>query len=126
MKEGKLGKVYEDGEFIIRQGEMGNCMFVVQSGKAEIFREADGVEFPLRIVGPGEFFGEMALVENQVRSASVRSVGQARILRIDKRTFMRRVHEDPSLAYRIMQSLSHEVRRLATELDSLKAAKGVG
>jgi CRP-like cAMP-binding protein len=62
----------------------------------------------------------MALVENDVRSASVRAKGEARILHVDKRTFMRRVHEDPSLAYRIMESLSHEIRRLAAEVERLQ------
>lgn len=120
MKTGELGKVYKDGEFVVRQGEVGNCMFVIQSGKVEIFRQNDGREIPLRVAGPNEFFGEMALVENDVRSASIRARGEARILQIDKRTFMRRVHEDPSLAYRIMESLSREVRRLAAEVARLR------
>ena len=121
MKEGELGKVYQDGELVIRQGETGNCMYVIQAGEVEIFREEDGRNVRLRIAGPNEFFGEMALVENDVRSASVRSIGESRILHVDKRTFMRRVHEDPSLAYRIMESLSHEIRRLAAELGKLRA-----
>ncbi|MEX0326432.1 MAG: cyclic nucleotide-binding domain-containing protein [Puniceicoccaceae bacterium] len=121
MKEGELGKVYQDGELVVRQGEVGNCMYVIQAGEVEIFREEDGKAVRLRIAGPNEFFGEMALVENDVRSASVRSIGESRILHIDKRTFMRRVHEDPSLAYRIMESLSHEIRRLAAELGELRA-----
>jgi CRP/FNR family transcriptional regulator len=120
MKEGELGKDYRDGELIVRQGETGNCMFVIQSGKVEIFREANGHEVSLRVAGPNEFFGEMALVENDVRSASVRALGPARILSVDKRTFMRRVHEDPSLAYRIMESLSHEIRRLAAKVAELE------
>ena len=124
MKEGELGKVYQDGELVIRQGEVGNCMYVIQAGEVEIFREEDVRDVRLRIPGPNEFFGEMALVENDVRSASVRSIGESRILHVDKRTFMRRVHEDPSLAYRIMESLSHEIRRLATELGHLRAERG--
>ena len=122
MKAGELGKVYRDGELVIRQGEVGNCMFVIQAGEVEIFRSMSGKEVSLRIAGANEFFGEMALVENDVRSASVRAKGEARILHVDKRTFMRRVHEDPSLAYRIMESLSHEIRRLAAEVERLQAA----
>lgn len=124
MKEGELGRDYKDGELIIRQGETGNCMFVIQKGKVEIFRDSEGNEVPLRIAGPKEFFGEMALVENDVRSASARAIGETRILHIDKRTFLRRVHEDPSLAYRIMESLSHEIRRLAAELAKARQEAG--
>jgi len=43
-------------------------------------------------------------------------------MQIDKRTFMRRVHEDPSLAYRIMESMAHEIRRLATQVAKLEGA----
>lgn len=120
MKMGELGKVYKDGELIIREGEMGDCMFVIQSGAVEIFCNSDKGEVFLRKAGPNEFFGEMALVENDVRSASARAIGETRILHIDKRTFMRRVHEDPSLAYRIMERLSHEIRRLAAEVARLE------
>ena len=120
MKIGELGKSYEDGEIVIREGEKGDCMFVIQSGKVEIFRTTENGEVILRTAGQNEFFGEMALVENDVRSASARAVGKARILHVDKRTFMRRVHEDPSLAYRIMESLSHEIRRLAAKVSMLE------
>ena len=125
MKAGELGREYAEGEWIVRQGETGNCMFVIQSGKVEIFREENGREVQLRIAGPNEFFGEMALVENDVRSASVRAMEPARILHVDKRTFLRRVHEDPSLAYRVMESLAHEIRRLAAVVGRLQSGQGV-
>jgi CRP-like cAMP-binding protein len=123
MNDESLGKLYQDREIVFRQGEVGNCMFVIQSGQVEIFREEAGREVCLRLAGANEFFGEMALVDHATRSASVRAVGRAKILTVDKRTFLRRVHEDPSLAYRIMEGMSHEIRRLAEELARLKAAQ---
>jgi CRP-like cAMP-binding protein len=98
-------------------------MFVIQSGQVEIFRAEGDREVLLRVAGPTEFFGEMALVDHAPRSASVRALGQATVLTVDKRTFLRRVHEDPSLAYRIMEGMSHEIRRLATEVAHLKASR---
>jgi CRP-like cAMP-binding protein len=118
----ELGKIYRDGELVVRQGQKGDCMYVIQSGKVEIFREEGGRQIPLRVASKGEFFGEMALVERMERSASVRVVGEARILTVDKRTFMRRVHEDPSLAFRIMETLAHEIRRLSKEVAELRAS----
>ena len=120
MNEEALGKVYQDRELVIRQGEVGNCMYVIQSGQVEIFREESGQEVRLRVAGANEFFGEMAIVDKDVRSASVRALGRATIMTIDKRTFLRRVHEDPSLAYRIMEAMSHRIRQLAGELTHLK------
>lgn len=121
MNEQYLGKVYEDREVIIRQGEIGNCMYVIQSGEVEIYREEGEKEVRLRVAGANDFFGEMALVDHAVRSASVRALGKATIMTVDKRTFLRRVHEDPSLAYRIMEGMSREIRRLAEEVTHLKA-----
>jgi flavin-dependent dehydrogenase len=116
MEPGALGRVYQDGEIIVRQGEIGDCMFVVQEGQVEVIVERDGRETSLVVRGPGEFFGEMAIFEREVRMATVRAVGQARILTVDKKNFVRRMHEDPSLAYRLVQSMSHRIRQLSAEM----------
>ena len=107
-----LGKVYRDGEVIIRQGDVGDRMFVIQSGQVEIVRTDGATEVRLALQGAGDFFGEMALVEHETRSATVRAVGEARVLTIDQRTFDRRIREDPSLAYRILQKMSERLREL--------------
>lgn len=123
MNDESLGRLYEDHEVVFRQGDVGNCMYVIQSGEVEIFREEAGREVRLRLLGANEFFGEMALVNHATRSASVRAVGRTKILTVDKRTFLRRVHEDPSLAYRIMERMSHDIRRLSEEVARLKVAQ---
>ena len=116
-----LGKVYDDGEIILRQGEEGHCMFVIQEGKVEVVRE-DGIEgVRLRILEAGDFFGEMALFECEVRSATVRAVEFARVLTVDKKTFFRRVQEDPSLAFNILRTMSHRIRELSRELVEARA-----
>jgi CRP-like cAMP-binding protein len=121
MDTGALGKLYEAGELIIREGDVGDCMYVIQDGQVEVFTEKRGKEVQLAIHGPGSFFGEMALFDRDVRSASVRTVGEARILTIDKRNFMRRVHEDPSLAFRIVETMSQRIRELVAEVTRLKS-----
>jgi len=116
MPAGDLGKAYSDGELIIRQGEVGDCMYVVQSGKVEVFIDQDGRTMRLSTMGEGDFFGEMALIDRNVRSASVRSMGETRILKVDKRTFLSQVHADPSLALRIVEKMSQRIRDLNREL----------
>ena len=54
MDTGALGKVYEDGEIIIRQGDIGDCMYVIQNGQVEVFIERDGQEFQLAVRQDGE------------------------------------------------------------------------
>lgn len=112
----RLGKQYGEGEVIFRQGEAGNCMFVVQEGSVEVVAEADGREIRLRTLGPNDFFGEMALFEKETRTATIRALEPTRLLTIDKRNFLGGIHEDPSLAFRIVQTMSHRVRDLTERL----------
>jgi len=111
-----LGKEYNAGEVVFRQGDQGNCMFVIQDGEVEAIIETGGKELRLRTMGPNEFFGEMALFEQEVRTATIRTLGPSRILSIDKKNFLGGIHEDPSLAYRIVQTMSHRIRDLTDRL----------
>ena len=112
MYEGALGREYVDGEVICRQGEPGENMFVIQSGRVDVLID----DVLVTELTAGDLFGEMAIVERRPRSATVRAHGPARVLTLDKRSFLRQVHEDPSLAYRILETMSRRVRRLDGEL----------
>lgn len=125
MGEGALGREYGDGEVICRQGEPGDRMYVVQAGRALVVHEANGREVQLTELSAGDVFGEMAIFDRKPRSATVRAKGPARVLTLDKRAFLRGVHEDPSLAYRILREMSQRVRRLSEELSRLKQSPGV-
>lgn len=122
---GALGRLYRDGEAIVRQGEVGNSMFVVQAGQVGIYVEAGESEKFLRHLGPGDCFGELALFDNDVRSATVRADGEARVLTLDKRTLLRRFYEDPSLAYRVVKTLATRVRQLTDELTEARGGSAV-
>jgi CRP-like cAMP-binding protein len=121
MTKGTLGKLYENGEVIVRQGEAGDCMYVVQEGQVEVVVERDGKEVPLRVLGEGEFIGEMSLFEREVRSATVRALGPARLLTVDRTGFLRRIHQDPSLAFRVVETLSRRVRDLTDQVARLRS-----
>ena len=120
MNMSALGKIFQNGETIVRQGEVGDCMYVVQDGQVEVVSNFGNREVQLAILGRNEFFGEMAIFDHEIRSATIRAVGHARILTIDHKNFLRRIHEDPSLAYRLMEVMSKRVRRLSTEVTKLK------
>jgi CRP/FNR family cyclic AMP-dependent transcriptional regulator len=124
MKDGELGRVYEDGEFIIREGETGDRMYVIQEGRVRVFAERDGTEVTLAVRRQGEFFGEMAIFEREVRSANVRAEGRVRVLTLDKRNFLQRIQEDPSLAFRIVETMSRRIRELSAEVVRLKGGGG--
>ncbi len=121
MKTGVLGKVYNDGDVIVRQGEPGDCMYEILEGTVEVLREKNGQEICLAVLGKGDFFGEMAIFEREVRSATVRAMGEVRAMTIDKRTLMRRISGDPSLAFRIVEKMANRIRELDIEIERLRA-----
>ena len=121
MKAGALGKVYHDGDIIVRQGEMSDSMYVIQEGQVRILVKHGDQEKQVRLAGEGELIGEMAIFEHDVRSATVQAVGEVRALTIDKKNFLRRISEEPSIAFRILQSMSRRIRELSEEVARLKS-----
>ncbi|OGA19878.1 MAG: hypothetical protein A3H32_17325 [Betaproteobacteria bacterium RIFCSPLOWO2_02_FULL_63_19] len=120
MSSAGLGKTYADGEVIVRQGETGDCMFAIQKGQLEVVKHSKDGEARVAVLEEGEIFGEMAIFEREVRSATVRALGEARVLTVDKKTFLRRIQEDPSLAFNLVQMMSRRIRRLSGEIADLR------
>jgi len=120
MNMSALGKMYQLGESIVRQGEIGNCMYVIQDGQVEVVINSGDREIQIDILGKNDFFGEMAIFEHEIRTATVRALGPVRILTVDHKNFLQRIHEDPSLAYRLMEVMSNRIRKLMLEVTNLK------
>ena len=88
MKNKKLGKLYKDGETIIKQGTPGNCLYVIQGGRAEVIYETTKGEVKIAELKESDFFGEMGLFQQDVRSCTVRAVGETNILTVDKKSLL--------------------------------------
>ena len=124
LRKGILGRTFSDGELICAQGEAGDCMYVIQHGKVVVTRSDDGREIEIGELGRGDIFGEMSIFDKRPRSATVRARGPATILTLDKRAFLRRVHEDPSLAFRLMKKMSERIRDQHARIDELARRLG--
>lgn len=107
---GDLGRPFEDGEPIIRQGETGDNLYVILEGHVEVIHFQDTGPRRLAVLAEGDFFGEMEIFDDSARNATVQALGQARILTVDKKTLLNRLQEDPSLALHFLQSLSSRMR----------------
>lgn len=118
MTTGALGKRYQSGEIIVRQGEAGDCMYVIQGGEVEVLLKKGDADVCVAVLGEGDFFGEMAIFEKEVRSATIRARGEVWALALEKKSFLRRIHEDPSLAFRILEKMSNRIRTLNAKLNS--------
>ena len=117
---GLLGKIYSPGETIVQQGEVGDCMYVIQDGDVDVLKVKNGVQTIVDTMHAGDIFGEMAVIEHTVRSSTVRASSMVRVLTIDKKTFIRRIQEDPSLALNVLKIMSQRVRNLDLEVAALK------
>jgi hypothetical protein len=109
------------GEYIFREGELGTEMYIVHEGQVEILNRVGEEEKLLAVLEKGDFFGEMALLEDQPRAASARALTAARLLQINGSTFDQMLRDNPEIAVRMMRKLS---RRLRETDDLLKVALG--
>jgi CRP-like cAMP-binding protein len=122
MQTGALGKEYQDGEFIFQQGDAEECMYVVLEGRVELLVDRDGTKVSLGLRKQNDFLGESALFVGEIRSSSARSLGAARVLSVDRRTFLRRVQEDPTLAFRLVETLSLRIKEMDQDVLVLSRA----
>ncbi len=123
MREDELGRVYSGGEVIFQEGDEGDRMYVVQAGKVKITKKHDAGELTIATLGPGEIFGEMAMFDRMPRSAAAVAVGEARILGIDKKKLFQSIDRDPTLVFKLIESMSSRIRSLDEEFTRLKKSK---
>jgi hypothetical protein len=101
-----FGKSYQDGEIVIKEGEKGDKMYLIIDGEAEVYKDNKLIA----TLKKGDFFGEMALFGDDIRSATVKAKNNLRVITIDKTTLLDRISEDPTLAFKIIQRLSEIVK----------------
>ncbi len=97
---------------IFRQDEEGNMMYVIVDGQVRVVGTANGKDQVLAERGPGDFVGEMAIIESAPRSASLLTRGDVRVLAIDGPTFKGILHERPEVSLAVLKSLSRRLREM--------------
>jgi CRP-like cAMP-binding protein len=108
--------VFASGEDIFFEGDTGNSMFIIVSGRVEVTRKGGGKSVPLAKLGAGESFGEMALVEHTPRSASVQALESCVTLKIPEE----RLSQVPEAAARLYRNIARVLsERLKTASDVL-------
>lgn len=98
-------------EVVFHEGDHGEEMFVIQSGRIRITKALGGEERVLAELGPGEFFGEMAILNNEPRNATARAVSPSVLLVYDKNTFEQMLMSNPNVAVRMVHKLAERLRR---------------
>lgn len=104
---------FEPGQEVFRQGDLGDRIYIIAQGEAEVIRQDRGRELTLAQLGPGEYFGEMALLNQTTRNATVRCVTPLDVLSIHKREFSVLAANLPAMRSSFEQVMVQ--RRQATE-----------
>ena len=111
---------FEDGEALCHIGEPADCAFVIMSGEVSIMVETNEAEEIGFVLGSNELIGEMAVISNAPRSATVRAKGEAVVMRISDEAFLKLLRENSEVALYVMRTLSH---RLAATSERFQQAQ---
>jgi len=115
----RFGKVFPKGTILFREGDAGEEMYIIETGRVKIFKRIDGIEKVLAILGKSEFFGEMSLLNKKPRSANAEVLEDARILVINNNTFESMVRANPEIAIRIMRMLAKRLEDTNVQIANL-------
>jgi CRP-like cAMP-binding protein len=115
----RFGKFYPAGTTLFREGDAGSDMFVIHSGKVELTRRMKDRETILATLPPGEFFGEMAVVNNRPRSATATVREDAWLLVIDARTFEAMIRGKAEIAVRMIKAMAGRLERANQQIELL-------
>jgi pSer/pThr/pTyr-binding forkhead associated (FHA) protein len=122
MKTGP--STYKAGAVILEEGARDQVMFVIEGGSVEIFRTDGGVVRTIRILGAGDFFGEMGLLDDQPRTASARAATDCTLLGLDAAGLDALLRAHPEVAVRMLRTMAGRLREAGAEGRAPAAKKG--
>ena len=106
-------RTYGPGELILKEGDQAVAFYVITSGRVEVVKGLESANPDvLASLGPGEFFGEMALLEGYLRSASIRAAEDTECLVMRRWDFLAELRRQPSMAVQMLPVLSRRLRQL--------------
>ena len=111
---------FRQHETILRQGDQGEMLYLIQSGRVRIYvLGEEGQEISMRLMGPGEVFGELALIDDLPRSASVVALEDTVVLTLPRSAYLDHLRRCPQLALNFMRTLSTRLRYTTGQAGSL-------
>jgi CRP-like cAMP-binding protein len=115
----RFGKSIPAGTALFQEGDKGEEMFIIQSGRVKISKRIRGVEKTLATLEKGEFFGEMAILNDKPRSASAETLENCEMLVIDRKTFEALIRGNSEIAVRFIKRLADRLRETNDQMEAL-------
>lgn len=120
LAAGSVRRSFPKGRMIVAEGEPSSALYILLSGRAKVQRsDSEGKEVILAVLGSGECFGEMSLIDDAPRSASVITIESCDFMAINKDTFKATLDENPEIAMKIMKGLVKRLREADKKIETL-------
>jgi CRP/FNR family transcriptional regulator, cyclic AMP receptor protein len=113
---------FKPGQELFHQGDEGDAAYLILSGEADVVADTPSGEVPVATVGQNAIIGEIAILCEVPRTASVRAVSQLETLKIEKEHFLRLIREFPDMGVEIMRELGQRLTKTTAELSQARSA----
>ncbi len=112
------------GTILFQEGDRGAQMYVIRTGKVNIWKRIGDTDLTLAVLGAGEFFGEMALLESLPRSAGATVIEEATLIEVDQQSFETLIRKNSEVALRLLRRLSARLRAADKQIQALMSRSG--
>jgi len=120
LAAGSARRSYPKGRTIVSEGEPSQSMYILLAGRAKVQRsDSEGKEVILAVLGSGEFFGEMSLIDDAPRSASVITLEPCEFMAVSKEAFKAMLAQSPEVSMNVMRGLVRRLREADKKIETL-------
>ena len=120
MEASSTARSFPKNTVVIHENDPADSLYVIESGRVKVYcSDKNGKEFIMNTLGPGDYFGELALLDDSTRSASVRTVEKADFRVVMKADFNRVLDDHPNITRQLISNLAGRVRKLTADVKSL-------
>jgi HEAT repeat protein len=118
LAEIAIEKEYQPDEIIFEEKQQAHHLYIIARGKVEVFHRVDSTEHSIAVLEREECFGEMAILDDEPRSASVRALERTVVIKIDRESFRELINERPQISFAIFKMLSSRLRLKILEVET--------
>jgi len=115
----RYGRTYAEGEVVFKEGDIGEEMFIVQSGQVKIVKQVNQAEKILVVLSEGDFFGEMAVIDKEPRSATAIAITGLKCIVLNQEVFESTMQSNLHIVKKILRNMSQRLREANKQIANL-------